>query len=145
LSWKVLEDAYPELAAFGVSRFSNGIAYLGTVAKNGSPRVHPVTPIIGQGRLFIFMEPTSPKGYDLQRGSRYALHSTVEDYDGGGGEFLVTGTGRFLEDSESRAVAVEFSTYAPAERYILFELLVDSALGFIYQGDNKIRWHWKQG
>jgi hypothetical protein len=144
MSWKALEEANPELAAFGLRRFSAGIAYLGTVAKDGSPRVHPVTPIIGQGRVFLFMEPTSPKGYDLRRGSRYALHSTVEDNEGGGGEFMVTGTGRFLEDAATRALAVELSVYRPADRYILFELYVDSALGFIYKPDNKIRMYWKK-
>jgi hypothetical protein len=138
-----LEESNPKLAAFGVGRFSNGVAYLGTVAKDGSPRVHPVTPIIGQGRLFIFMEPTSPKGYDLRRGSRYALHSTVEDDEGGGGEFLVTGTGRLIEDAETRALAVSLASYNPADRHILFELSVDSALGFIYEEDNKVRLHWK--
>ena len=143
MSWKALETGNPELAEFGRNRFSRDIAYLGTVDKNGAPRVHPVTPIIGQGRLFIFMEPTSPKGYDLRRGSRYALHAAVEDYEGGGGEFMVKGTGRLVEDAESRALATEASSYAPADRYILFELYVDSALGFIYKSDDKIRLHWQ--
>ena len=144
MSWKALEESNPELANFGLRRFSNGIAYLGTVTKKGAPRVHPVTPIIGWGRLFLFMEPTSPKGYDLRRGSRYALHSTVEDVEGGGGEFLLTGTGRFIEDAEIRAIAVESSPYSPQDRYILFELSIDSALGFIYLEDKKIRLHWKR-
>jgi hypothetical protein len=143
MSWKALEESNPELAEFGLDRFSNGLAYLGTIAKNGSPRVHPVTPIIGQGRLFLFMEPTSPKGYDLRRGSRYALHSTVEDVEGRGGEFLITGSGIFIEDAETRALAVKLSSYNPAKRYILFELRVDSALGFIYREEDKIRLHWK--
>jgi hypothetical protein len=90
------------------------------------------------------MEPTSPKGYDLRRGSRYALHSMVEDTEGGGGEFMVTGTGRIIEDGATRALAVELASYDPAERYVLFELTVDSALGFIYEPDQKIRLHWKQ-
>jgi hypothetical protein len=144
VSWKALEEGNAELAAFGARRFSNGVAYLGTVGKDGSPRVHPVTPVIGQGRLFLFMEPTSPKGYDLRRGSRYALHSAVEDMEGGGGEFLVTGSGHFIEDEAARTLAVELCSYQPAEHYVLFELTVDSALGFIYQEDNKVRMHWKQ-
>lgn len=144
MSWNALEEGNAELAAFGVRRFSNGVAYLGTVSKDGSPRVHPVTPIIGQGRLFLFMEPTSPKGYDLRRGSRYALHSAVEDMEGGEGEFLVTGSGRLIEDGTTRALAVELCSYQPAERHVLFELSVDSALGFIYQGDDKVRMHWKE-
>jgi hypothetical protein len=144
MSWKALETDNPELAEFGRKRFSNEVAYLGTVTKNGAPRVHPVTPIIGQGRLFIFMEPTSPKGYDLKRGSRYALHSMVADDEGGEGEFLVTGNGRLVEDAETRALAVELASYNPADRYILFELSVDSALGFIYKQNDKVRLHWKQ-
>ncbi len=144
MSWQALESSNPELADFGRERFSNGIAFLGTVTKNGVPRVHPVTPIIGQGRLFLFMEPTSPKGHDLRRGSRYALHSMVEDTDGGRGEFLVTGNGRLVEHAETRALAVEASNYNPADRYILFELSVDNALGFIYKQDEKIRLHWQQ-
>lgn len=143
MSWKALEESNPELAEYGLGRFSNGVAYLGTVTKDGAPRVHPVTPIIGEGRLFLFMEPTSPKGYDLRRGSRYALHSTVEDVEGGGGEFLVSGNGRLVEDAETRVLAVRLSSYHPADRYILFELSVDGALGFIYKGDEKVRLHWK--
>lgn len=144
MSWKALEEGNPDLAQYGRQRFSNGVAYLGTVTSKGAPRVHPVTPIIGQGRLFLFMEPTSPKGNDLKRGSRYALHAAVEDTEGGGGEFLVTGNGRLVEDPETRALAVKASSYDPADRYILFELSVDSALGFIYKPEEKVRLHWKQ-
>ncbi|MGH2405330.1 MAG: pyridoxamine 5'-phosphate oxidase family protein, partial [bacterium] len=52
------------------------MAYLATLRGDGAPRVHPVTPIVGEGRLFLFMEPTSPKGHDLRRDGRYALHSS---------------------------------------------------------------------
>ena len=51
MSWKDLEEADPKLAAFGIERFAGGVAYLGTVRKDGGPRVHPVTPIVGRGRL----------------------------------------------------------------------------------------------
>jgi hypothetical protein len=82
MSWKDFEEANPELAAFGLERFKSGVAYLATVRKDGSPRVHPVTPIVGDGYLFVFMEPTSPKGYDLRRDGRYAMHSAVSDSSG---------------------------------------------------------------
>ena len=59
MSWKHLEDNNGELAAFGVARLHGSVAYLATIRKDGSPRVHPMTPIIGQGRLFVFIEPTS--------------------------------------------------------------------------------------
>lgn len=68
-SWKESEQQAPEFAEFGKARFQSGVAYLGTLRPDGSPRVHPVTPIIGE-QLFLFMEPTSPKGKDLQRDPR---------------------------------------------------------------------------
>lgn len=132
MSWKDLEEADQELATFGAGRFVGGVAYLGTVRKDGGPRVHPVTPIVGQGRLFLFMEPTSPKGHDLRRDGRYALHSAVSDPGGGNGEFLITGRAAFIEEPETRALAVELAPYDPADRYVLFELSVDSALATIY-------------
>ncbi|HEX3050658.1 MAG TPA: pyridoxamine 5'-phosphate oxidase family protein, partial [Aggregatilineaceae bacterium] len=77
-SWKEFTQQAPELAAFGRTRLQSGVAYLGTLRADGGPRVHPVTPILGE-ELFLFMEPTSPKGKDLQRDPRYTLHCSVEN------------------------------------------------------------------
>jgi hypothetical protein len=141
-TWQQFADAAPELAAFGTQRFTTGVAYLATMKSDGAPRVHPVTPIIGQGRLFLFMEPTSPKGHDLQRGSRYALHCAVADSEGGAGEFWCSGTGTRLGDAASRAIATTASQYAPKDRYILFELSVESAALTVYaeSGPKRLRW-----
>ena len=66
---KELRLEKPALADFGEKRFASGVANIVTVMKDGAPRVHPVTPIIGDDRLFLFMEPASPKGHDLKGGS----------------------------------------------------------------------------
>lgn len=146
MSWSDLEQGAPELAQFGQSRLDGRVAYLATVTASGAPRVHPVTPIIGGGRLFVFMEPTSPKGYDLRRDGRYALHAGVEDSDGGGGEFLVAGRARPLEDPVDWATAAGFATYAPAARYVLFELGVERAAATIYDASGEpVRQRWRQG
>ncbi len=55
MSWSELEREAPELAAFGVQRLTRGVAYLATVRKDGSPRVHPVSPGFVRGCLFVFM------------------------------------------------------------------------------------------
>jgi hypothetical protein len=145
MSWKELTATAPEMAQFGQSRFASEVAYLATVKKDGAPRVHPVTPIIGGGRLFLFMEPTSPKGHDLRRDGRYALHCSVADADGGQGEFLVTGRAKFVEDPGARSVAMKYASYQPAERYILFELLVDSAFATVYDDEGTpTRSRWKK-
>jgi hypothetical protein len=57
MSWRDLETKNPELAACGLLRLSGLVAYLAAVRKDGSPRVHPMTPIIGDGCFFEFMEP----------------------------------------------------------------------------------------
>lgn len=145
MSWKDLERADGELAAFGAERFASGVAYLATVRKDGGPRVHPVTPIVGQGRLFLFMEPTSPKGHDLRRDGRYALHSAVSDSSGSSGEFLITGRAAFIEEPEDRSLAVQLASYDPAERYVLFELSVESAFATVYdESGEPQRRRWKR-
>ena len=47
-SWQEFAQRAPELAAFGKTRFQSEVAYLTTLRLDGSPRVHPVTPIVGE-------------------------------------------------------------------------------------------------
>jgi hypothetical protein len=146
MSWKDLETARPELAAFGAERFRRfSVAYLATIRKDGSPRVYPVTPIVGQGHLFLFMEPTSPKGHDLRRDGRYALHCSVSNSSGESGEFFVSGHARFIDDPATRKLAAELATYAPADRYVLFELDVENASSTAYTDGQPVRQHWQTG
>jgi hypothetical protein len=139
--WKEFEQQAPKLAAFGKARFQSGVAYVGTIREDGSPRVHPVTPIIGE-QLYLFMEPTSPKGKDLQRDSRYMLHCAVENSSGGGGEFYVRGRAILTADPLMREQAINAASYVPHERYILFILDVEFAFMNIYvEGNPNIqRW-----
>jgi hypothetical protein len=125
-SWAEFAQQAPDIAAFGLTRFQSGVAYLGTLRADGSPRVHPVTPIIGE-QLFLFMEPTSPKGKDLQRDARYTLHGSVENSSGEGGEFYVRGRAMLNDDPLIREQAVQASSYVPQDRYILFILTVEFA------------------
>ena len=140
-SWQEFAVEVPEVAAFGKARFQSGVAYLGTVRADGGPRVHPVTPIIGE-QLFLFMEPTSPKGKDLQRDSRYTLHCAVENMEGGSGEFYVRGHGTLVNDPAIRQQAVAAASYPPRDRYILFLLSIDLAFMNVYgeSGPNVQRW-----
>jgi hypothetical protein len=129
--WKEFSEQAPQLAKFGKSRLQSGVAYIGTVRPDGSPRVHPCTPIIGE-QLFLFMEPTSPKGKDLLRDPRYTLHCSVEDSSGGNGEFYIRGRGTLTSDPLLRKQAVKVSSYVPADRYILFVFTVEFAFMNIY-------------
>jgi hypothetical protein len=127
--WHSFARAAPALAAFGRSCLERPptVSYLGTIAADGLPRVHPVTPIVGDGRLFLFMEPTSPKVRDLRERRVFALHNGVPDGDGTGGEFFIRGLAEPVEDPALRSVAATAASYAAADRYVLFELTVSEA------------------
>jgi hypothetical protein len=126
-SWGEFAAQAPELAAFGAARLAIPPAYIATIRADGTPRVHPMTPIIGNGQLFVFMEPTSPKGHDLVARRSYSLHSSVADTFGTGGEFFIRGEGTLAEDPESRVAATAAAGYDPADRYILFTLRITEA------------------
>ena len=143
MSWKTFESQSPEMADFAKTRLHNKVAYLATIRKDGSPRVHPFTPIIGEGHFFVFMEPTSPKGHDLRRDGRYAVHCSVSDTSGESGEVIVMGRAKFSEDPEARAQAVRVCSYQPAERYILFELEIEHVLITEYGDAGTVRKQWK--
>jgi hypothetical protein len=127
--WHSFARAAPALAAFGRSCLERPptVSYLGTIAADGLPRVHPVTPIVGDGRLFLFMEPTSPKVRDLRERRVFALHNGVPDGDGTGGEFFIRGLAEPVEDPALRSVAATAASYEAADRYVLFELTVSEA------------------
>src|SRR5512135_223179 len=125
-NWSEFAQQAPEMADFGKARFQSGVAYLGTLRADGSPRVHPVTPIVGE-QLFLFMEPTSPKGKDLQRDGRFNLHCAVENMSGGGGEFSVSGRARLVSDPDLRQQATRAAPYTPQDTYILFVLSIEVA------------------
>jgi hypothetical protein len=127
--WHSFARAAPALAAFGQSCLERPptVSYLGTVAADGLPRVHPVTPIVGDGRLFLFMEPTSPKVRDLRERRVFALHNGVPDGDGTGGEFFVRGLAEPVEDPAVRSVAAAAASFEAADHYVLFELTVAEA------------------
>jgi hypothetical protein len=142
-TWAEFAKQAPELATFGNARLNGRVSYLGTVRANGQPRVHPVTPIISAERLFLFMEPASPKGKDLERSGHYALHATVENSSGGEGEFYVRGIATRVHDPAMREEAVSAAGYVPKPHYILFTLSVEYAFMNVYSTDgapNVKRW-----
>jgi len=141
-SWRELESKVPQLAAFGRERLDGKVAYLATIKRDGRPRAHPVTPIIGEGRCFIFIEPSSPKGNDLKSNGNYCLHCSMSDSSGSSGEFQISGHAEIVEDDEMRAIAEASSSYKPADRYILFELKLSEALSTSYRGGRPDRRKW---
>lgn len=127
ITWGEFVSTQPDLARFGADRLTAAPAYLATVKPSGAPRVHPVTPILTATGLFLFMEPSSPKGRDLRERESFALHNGVPDDAGTGGEFHIAGRGVGVEDTDTRADAAQAASYSPADHYVLFELRLSEA------------------
>ncbi len=121
ITWGDFAQLEPELARFGANLLTKAPAYLATVRRSGAPRVRPVTPIFTADGLFLFMEPTSPKGKDLLAQGWFSLHNGVPDNAGSGGEFCVEGRGLPVDDPALWSQVADAASYTPLDRYILFE------------------------
>ena len=92
VTWRVFESEAPDIAAVavmlwpGITALNRGeprppgaprfpIAFLATVRRDGSPRLHPFCPVLAAGRLFAAIPRSSPKGEDLRRDPRCAIHA----------------------------------------------------------------------
>jgi hypothetical protein len=146
LTWGEFAKASPRIAQFGQEKMGekHSLMYLATIRKDGYPRLHPFTPFVGSGHLFAFMAPTSPKGHDVIRRQKYAIHSSVADREGSNGEFAISGMAYLVSDPSLREVAVKTCSYTPQEGQICFEFLVESALRNEYDKDDGLV-KWKLG
>jgi len=148
MNWEGFEERSPELARIGRERLNRKIAYLATIKKDGSPRLHPVTAFIGSGKLFIFTEPSSPKIGDLQNDGRYTLHNSVEWHsDEPLIEFLVSGHTETITDHDIRQKATLIAdSPVVTEGYYLFEFHIAYALVVEYDADwQPVVRRWKRG
>ncbi len=146
MSWKTFEERAPYMASLGFERLNRKVAYLATLKKDGSPRLHPVTPFIDNGTLFMFTEPSSPKIRDLCRDGRYALHCSVDRREGEPLiEFLVVGTAQVISNAEVRRQLAEEIAASPVvtNDYVLFEFRIEKSLLVSYDDDgNRTVQHW---
>ena len=102
-SWQQFAAQAPELAALGEAQFARtGLALVGTLRRDGWPRISPVEPLITGGQLYLGMMWRSVKALDLLRDSRCVVHSTVSNRDGTEGEFKVYGRAVEVNDPEER-------------------------------------------
>lgn len=142
MSWKEFEEDSPELASLGIEKLNRNIAYLAMNKKDGSPRIHPVTPFIRNGMLFIFTEPSSPKIRDLRRDGRYALHCSISR-EGPLIEHLVSGRAEQISDPVVRAESIAASPVV-VDSYALFVFQVQRVLVVEYDEEKiKVVRHWK--
>ena len=91
------------MAKLGEDQFTRtGLALVGTLRRDGWPRISPVEPFIVDGQLYLGMMWRSRKALDLLRDPRCVVHSTVSDRLGSEGEFKVYGRAVEVTDFNER-------------------------------------------
>ena len=130
VTWKELAKAEPDLADVGRSllfQFKVGLAFLATVRKGGAPRLHPVCPVLSNGRLFVLVTATSPKRDDLLRDGRYALQSFPQPKPGSD-EFYIAGKALLIDDPAARADILRDAKHMADASETAFELSIERVM-----------------
>ena len=105
LRWTEFQRVRPDLAEAGrrlLYQFGVGLAFLATVRADGSPRLHPMCPLVSNDALVGFLQP-SPKRQDLHRDGRYALHAFPPDDNEDA--FYISGRAVLVDDRTRRRAA----------------------------------------
>lgn len=133
-TWAEFERADAELAAFGRSRLEGHVCFHATVRPDGWPRVHPVEPWIVAGLLCVRFRARSPKVAEVAANGRYALHSPMDNPEGVGGEFLVSGWMERMSDRHPAARAIAEEAPYPLAFYALS---LEDVVGTTYEGEER--------
>jgi hypothetical protein len=127
--WRDLELGAPEIARLGLARLdSSRVALLGTLRRDGSPRISPIETYLVAGRLLVGTMTWSRKSADLRRDPRYVLHSAITDPDAGEGEFKVYGVAVVADKDLREAAAEAWWVASPPDKAIVFSLHIAQAV-----------------
>jgi hypothetical protein len=126
--WRDLEEAAPEVACLGIERLRvTRVALLGTIRRDGSPRISPVEPYLAEGHLLIGLMSRSPKARDLQEDPRCVVHSTVSSPDSGEGELKLYGRAIVASQRIREGCAGGWWIGRPPEVASVFSLNIEEA------------------
>jgi hypothetical protein len=146
MRWSEFEEAAPRIA--GLARVlieSKGVAMLGTLRADDSPRISPCEVFFVDGDLMVGMMWRSRKAVDLLRDPRIVVHSATSARDGAEGDAKLYG--RVVDVAEPwrrRAYGDELEAkiaWRPTEPFHLFALDVQGA-AFIRFGAEALVLRW---
>lgn len=128
-TWREFESSAPDLAVAVKARFTaNKHHVLATIRKDGSPRVSGTEVDFTDGdTLRLGSMPNALKARDLQRDSRFAIHSNPGHHSMNGGDAKIAGRAVELTDP---SVLREIFDAAPPELvpYNVFDLDIEEVV-----------------
>jgi hypothetical protein len=128
VTWRDLETAAPEIARLGRARLEDArVALLGTLRKDGSPRISPIEPFFAEDDLLLGAMAWSLKVRDLRRDPRCVLHSAVSGPESGEGELKLYGRAAEVEDERRDACPGAWWLGRPRDSAWVFALEIVTA------------------
>ena len=104
MRWDAFEETCPEIATMARERFArDDLVIVGTIRRDGSPRISPNEPDFAVGRLFVSMMWRSKKALDLLRDPRLVVHSVTCERAGTDGDIKLYGRVVDERDPDVRA------------------------------------------
>jgi hypothetical protein len=92
MRWSELGRQQPRFAELGRERLIEpGVVLVGTIRRDGTPRISPVEPLLWEGEFWLAMLHGALKAADLVRDSRGLVHGIVASRDGAAGGYKVRG------------------------------------------------------
>ena len=144
MNWQSFADQSPELASLILGRFeSTELLMLGTLRKNGWPRIAPIEYTIFEGELMLGGMWQSKKLLDLLRDPRCTLHSTTTNKNGQEGDAKLYGTATPLAEERLEPYwqhifdTTGWRAEGPAH---VFTVDIESASYIVFDGEGTMRW-----
>lgn len=149
LTWSEFEAAAPRIAALGAELLERyQFVLVGTLTRDGSPRVTPVEAYVIDGHLLTNMIPRSLKALDLLRDPRVYVHAPVAAKSDNP-EFKLAGRADVLTNDVLRTKLddrfFELIEWRPAPDSHYFEILAERAASVRYDGNGQIAVRWRVG
>jgi hypothetical protein len=152
MNWKAFRKSAPELAAAAEKAFADaGVLLLGTIRKDGSPRISPVEYSYLEEELCFGGIWHSLKAIDLLRDPRCTVHSAIKDKLATGGEIKLHGRAvDLVPDKNARLRWAEAIRKASGmdfrgRKFHLFSFDVASGGHFTADGDARVLKVWRAG
>ena len=151
MNWSKFAEAAPDLARWGEERMkATGLALVGTVRKDGLPRISPVEPLIVDGQLYLGMMYRSRKALDLLRDPRCLVQTVVCNRNDPAEDLKLRGRAAEITDPGAverycRALYAAIN-WCPDGQFHLFALEIESAafIKYLENGDQQLI-EWRPG
>lgn len=151
MRWSTFSEQQPKLAQRASDLVvSPGVTLIGTIRRDGAPRISPIEPFLMDGDLWLSMLHGSTKAKDLLRDPRILVHNIVTNRDGAEGEVKIRGRALEEHDAELHTryadqVTSELGWTPVLSHFHLFRVEIDSITYIWYLDGDQFLTTWPPG